>query len=62
MYPNQPIGKPVLGNEKTINTFDKQIIRQFMERMYRPERIVISIAGNYDEWTRLTYRSTIWFI
>lgn len=49
MYPDQTIGKPVLGNEQTINTFDKQMIEQFMERMYRPEQIVISIAGNYDD-------------
>ncbi|WP_318615366.1 pitrilysin family protein [Sporosarcina sp. YIM B06819] len=49
MYPDQAIGKPVLGNEQTINTFNKQMIEQFMERMYRPEQIVISIAGNYDD-------------
>ena len=48
MYPNQAIGKPVLGNEQAINTFDKQMIEQFMERMYRPEQIVISVAGNFD--------------
>ena len=49
MYPEQPIGKPVLGNEKTINTFDTKMIDEFMERMYTPERIVISVAGNYDD-------------
>lgn len=49
MYPNQAIGRPVLGNEQAINTFDKQMIEQFMERMYRPEQIVISISGNFDD-------------
>ena len=49
MYPKQAIGKPVLGNEKTINTFERATIRQFMDRMYTPERLVISIAGNFDE-------------
>jgi predicted Zn-dependent peptidase len=49
MFPDHPIGKPVLGNEETITSFDKKMIHEFMERMYRPEKIVISIAGNYDE-------------
>ena len=49
MYPNQPMGKPVLGNEQAIQTFDKEMIEGFMKRMYTPERIVISVAGNYDE-------------
>ncbi|MER2089917.1 MAG: pitrilysin family protein [Sporosarcina sp.] len=49
MYPEQPIGKPVLGNEKTIDTFNRKMIDEFMERLYTPERIVISVAGNYDD-------------
>jgi len=48
MYLNQPIGRPILGKEETITTFTKKTITDFMERLYRPERIVISIAGNYD--------------
>lgn len=49
MYPDQPIGKPVLGNEETINKFNRKMIEEFMETKYTPERIVISLAGNYDE-------------
>ena len=49
MYPGHPIGRPVLGNEETIEGFDRNLILEFMERMYRPERIVISVAGNYDD-------------
>lgn len=49
MYPNDPIGKAILGNEDSIASFTKQSIQGFMERLYRPERMVISIAGNYDD-------------
>lgn len=49
MYQGHALGKPILGNEKTIATFNKQAIRKFMKRLYRPERIVISVAGNYDD-------------
>lgn len=49
MYPTHPVGKPVLGNSTSVLGFTKASIQQFMKRLYRPERIVISIAGNYDE-------------
>lgn len=49
MYPTHAIGKPILGTEKTISTFTKSTIDNFMKRYYRPERIVISVAGNYNE-------------
>lgn len=49
MYPDQAIGRPVLGDEKTIATFDRDAIQKFMDRTYTPDRIVISIAGNYDD-------------
>lgn len=48
MYPNHPLGKPVLGTRTSIIEFTKQSIQKFMKRLYRPERIVISLAGNYD--------------
>ena len=49
MYPDHPIGRPVLGTKDSIRHFTKQSIDKFMNRLYRPERIVISIAGNYHE-------------
>ena len=49
MYPNNSIGKPILGNKKTINSYTKDSISSFMERLYKPSRIVISIAGNFDD-------------
>lgn len=49
MYPHDSIGKPILGNAGSIASFTKQSIQHFMNRLYRPERIVISVAGNYDD-------------
>ncbi|MCZ2257015.1 M16 family metallopeptidase [Sporosarcina sp. G11-34] len=49
MYPNHPIGKPILGNKETIASFTKETIVNFMDRLYKPERIVISVAGNFDD-------------
>ena len=49
MYPNHPIGKSILGRKDTITSFTKEKILNFKNRVYKPEQIVISIAGNFDE-------------
>lgn len=49
LYPNHPFGKPVLGTREAVKSFTKQSIETFMDTFYRPERMVISLAGAYDE-------------
>lgn len=46
MYPNQPLGSSILGTKETLDTFTSDTIHQFMNHHYRPEHIVISVAGN----------------
>ncbi|AYC30776.1 M16 family metallopeptidase [Paenisporosarcina cavernae] len=46
MYPSHSIGRSILGSEETLQTFDEQAIREFMDQHYVPENIVISIAGS----------------
>lgn len=40
---------PILGTEKTVRSFNKQIILDYFEKMYVPQNLVISVAGNFDE-------------
>ena len=49
MYPNQPMGASILGTKATLETFNKDSIHQFMDHHYRPEHIVISVAGNIPD-------------
>ena len=46
MYPTDSLGLPILGNSKTLETFDEDKIREYMSKHYYPENIVISVAGN----------------
>ncbi len=46
MYPNHPMGAPILGTEETLATFTKEKIEAYMNEHYTPDKIVISIAGN----------------
>lgn len=46
MYPKHSIGAPILGVEQTLQTFDADKIRDFMDRFYIPSNTVVSVAGN----------------
>ena len=46
MYPNDALGRPILGTVATLKIFTADAIRQYMDKHYGPESVVISIAGN----------------
>ncbi len=46
MYPTDALGLPILGTNKTLSTFSSDTIRQYIDKHYCPENIVVSIAGN----------------
>lgn len=46
MYPNDALGRPILGTEATLMTFDEAMIRNYMAKHYGPQNVVISVAGN----------------
>ena len=43
-----PLGRSILGTPENISRFDARIIKEFFHRLYQPDRIVISAAGNFD--------------
>jgi predicted Zn-dependent peptidase len=49
IYENHPLGYPILGTEKTLETFNGDTLKQYMHDLYTPENVVISIAGNVSE-------------
>ena len=48
MYARQPLARPVLGREKSIRAASVADCRGWLEREYRPERIVIAASGAVD--------------
>ena len=48
-YQNHPLGYPILGTEETLNTFNGDSLRQYMNDYYTPDNVVVSVAGNIDE-------------
>ena len=43
-----PLGRSILGSPENIVRFDADLIKKFFNRLYQPDRIVISVAGNVD--------------
>lgn len=49
VWSSHPLGKPILGNEKSLKSFTSEDLRNYMKNKYAPERTVISICGNFDK-------------
>jgi predicted Zn-dependent peptidase len=47
-YPNQSMGRPILGPTSNIRSFSRDMIAQFMADHYCPSRMVLAAAGNVD--------------
>lgn len=45
---SHPLGKPIIGTRESVSSFEPQHIRSYMDRQYRAENVVLSIAGNVD--------------
>ena len=48
-YPGQTYGRPVLGEEMTINAIDVGALRRWLEEQYRPSGLILAAAGKIDE-------------
>ncbi|WP_062442172.1 M16 family metallopeptidase [Herbidospora daliensis] len=46
LYGDTPIGRPILGNDDTINALTRDRIHEYYQRFYLPTHTVISVAGN----------------
>jgi len=47
-FPNQSIGKSILGDAENLAKFRKQNFMSFLEKHYTSENIYISVAGNIE--------------
>lgn len=45
-WPAHAIGRPVCGTRETVVEFDRDACRAWVERRYRPDRIVVAAAGD----------------
>jgi len=48
VWPDAPLGRPVLGSVESITTISRAAIAGYYRRRYRPDNLVIAAAGNVD--------------
>jgi predicted Zn-dependent peptidase len=48
VWGDTPLGRTILGTRENVSGFTSRDVKQFFKRLYQPERILISAAGNLD--------------
>lgn len=49
LFKDSPYGSSILGDKKLVVKLDKKILKQYLESHYRPEKMILVVAGNFDE-------------
>lgn len=49
VYGDHPLGRPTIGQEKTIKAITREHLCDYCQRWYKPGNIVVGIAGGTDE-------------
>ncbi len=47
-YPDQPIGRTILGPEERVRSFSREDLRRFVGEHYGPSQMILSAAGDVD--------------
>jgi predicted Zn-dependent peptidase len=47
-FPDQPIGRPILGTPQSVRSFTPDSLRTYLARNYRASRMIVSAVGDID--------------
>ena len=47
-FPNQPMGRPILGTESLIQTMQRETLMSYMGTHYNPSNMIVAAAGNLE--------------
>src|SRR5574343_476079 len=49
VYGDQPAGRNIVGNENTINSFNRDDFKKYLDEHYVAESTIVVVSGNFDE-------------
>lgn len=52
LHGNTPIEHPIIGTKESVRQFNRQMIMSYLQYYYKPQNIILSVAGNFNK-TRL---------
>ncbi|MBI3591003.1 MAG: insulinase family protein [Candidatus Melainabacteria bacterium] len=47
-WAGHPMGRPILGTNKTVSEMDKDMLKDFLAKHYIPSNMIVSVAGDFD--------------
>jgi predicted Zn-dependent peptidase len=47
-WPDHPLGRPILGTRRSLQSFRREHLAGFFKRVYRPRNLVVAAAGQLD--------------
>jgi predicted Zn-dependent peptidase len=47
-WPDHPLGRPILGTKKSVESFSRHDLATFFRRVYHPGNIVVAVAGHQE--------------
>jgi predicted Zn-dependent peptidase len=59
-FPEQPVGRPVLGTEAIIGTMPRDTLERYYKNRYQPQNTVIAAAGNITHKQTLALVEQFW--
>lgn len=48
VFEGTTLGMDILGTRETVSSFDETHFREYMEKFYVPERMIVGVTGNFD--------------
>ncbi len=48
VFDKHPIGRPIIGYEETIQSFERKHLFDYIKNRYQPDNLLIAVAGNVD--------------
>lgn len=48
IFKDHPIGRPIIGFDQTVTSFQREDLFSYMEDRYKPDNLLIAVAGNTD--------------
>jgi predicted Zn-dependent peptidase len=48
IFKGHPLGRPIIGSEKTVPHFQRQHLFDYMAARYQPEHLLVSVSGNVN--------------
>jgi predicted Zn-dependent peptidase len=49
IWPEHPLSRPITGTRKSVSGITQAMLKRHVREYYSPDKIVVSIAGNFDE-------------